>query len=131
MEVEVIAVKQPGERNCACFVEKSIGKVGLTGYGATVDAALKDMLVARQEAIETGEDVPELKMTFKYDLWAFFDKFPLNATMVARQIGINPSLMRQYLAGIKKPSKKRIQQIEEAVRQIGKQIAGVTLVNYD
>ena len=69
-------------------------------------------------------------MTFKYDLWAFFDKFPMNATLVAKQIGINASLMRQYIAGHKQPSKKRVEQIQEGIRNIGKQLSDISLARY-
>lgn len=128
MKVTVCVEKQAGEKNCSCFVEEDLGQVGLCGYGATVDSAVEDLLVARQESIEDGYDIPELEMTFKYDLWAFFDKFPMNATLVAKQIGINASLMRQYIAGQKQPSKKRVEQIQEGIRSIGKQLSDISLV---
>ena len=130
MKVTVCVEKQAGKKNCSCFVEENLGKVGLCGYGPTVDSAVEDLLVTRQESIEEGHDIPELEMTFKYDLWAFFDKFPMNATLVAKQIGINASLMRQYIAGQKQPGKKRIEQIQEGIRNIGKQLSGVSLVRY-
>lgn len=130
MKVTVCVEKQPGVKNCSCFVEENIGKCGLVGYGPTVDESVKDLLVSRQEAIEYGIDVPELDMVFKYDLWAFFDKYPMNATLVAKQIGINPSLMRQYISGIKKPSPRRVEEIQEGIRQIGKQLSEVSLVRY-
>ena len=128
MKVTVCVEKQAGKKNCSCFIEENLGKVGLCGYGPTVDSAIEDLLIARKENIEDGYDIPELEMTFKYDLWAFFDKFPMNETLVAKQIGINVSLMRQYIAGQKQPGKKRIEQIQEGIRNIGKQLSGVSLV---
>lgn len=132
MKVTVIVEKQPGVRNCSCFVEEDIdGKHGLAGYGPTVDAAVKDLLVARQEYIDIdGVDMPELEMNFKYDLWAFFDKFPLNASLVAKQIGINPSLMRQYISGNKKPSQKRMEEIQRGIRNLGKTLSDISLVRF-
>lgn len=131
MKVTVYVEKQPGQRNCSAFVEESyLGKYGLAGYGATVDAAVADLLLARKEYIENGIDYPELDMSFKYDLWAFFDKYPLNATLLAHQIGINPSLMRQYISGVKKPSQKRVEQIEDGIRQIGKELTAISIVRF-
>lgn len=130
MKVTVCVEKQPGVRNCSCFVEEDLGNCGIIGYGPTVDAAVKDMLVARQECIEDGNDIPEFEMTFKYDLWAFFDKYPLNASLVAKQIGINPSLMRQYISGSKKPSEKRVKEIQQGIREIGKSLSDVSLVRF-
>ncbi len=74
--------------------------------------------------------MPELEMSFKYDVWAFFDKFPLNASLVAKQIGINPSLMRQYISGNKKPSEKRVDQIQKGIRELGKSLSNVSLVRF-
>ena len=129
MKVVACIEKQPGTKNCSCFLEESIDKVRLIGYGETVDDAIDDLLEARKEAIEEGRNIPELEFTFKYDLWAFFDKFPMNATIVAKQIGINASLMRQY-SGNKKPSKKRIEEIQEGIRLIGRQLSGISLTRY-
>lgn len=130
MKVTVCVEKQAGVRNCSCFVEEDLGKYGLAGYGSTVDEAVADLLVSRKEFIEDGYDVPELEMTFKYDLWAFFDKFPMNASLVAKEIGINASLMRQYIAGQKQPSKMRVKQIEDGIREIGRKLSEVTLVRF-
>ena len=130
MKVVACIEKQPGTKNCSCFLEESIDKVRLIGYGETVDDAIDDLLEARKEAVEEGRNIPELEFTFKYDLWAFFDKFPMNATIVAKQIGINASLMRQYISGNKKPSKKRMEEIQEGIRLIGKQLSGISLTRY-
>uniref|UniRef100_UPI00402861E5 hypothetical protein n=1 Tax=Prevotella sp. TaxID=59823 RepID=UPI00402861E5 len=86
MKVTVVVEKQSGVRNCSCFLEKDVDdKHDLAGYGPTVDEAVKNLLAARQEYIDKdGVDMPELEMSFKYDVWAFFDKFPLNASLVAK-----------------------------------------------
>lgn len=131
MKVTVCVEKQPGVRNCSCFVDEDIdGKHSLEGYGPSVDSAVKDMLKAREEYIEEGIEMPELEMTFKYDIWAFFDKFPLNASLVAKRIGINPSLMRQYISGIKKPSEKRVKDIQDGIRSLGEELSSISLVKY-
>lgn len=51
-------------------------------------------------------------------------------TLVAKQIGIKASLMRQYISGNKKPSKKRIEEIQEGIRLIGRQLSGISLTRY-
>lgn len=130
MKVTVHVEKIPGERNCTCFIDGTFDNCGLAGYGSTVDDAVKDLLVVRKEFIEMGHDIPELEMDFKYDLWAFFDKYPMNITMVAKQIGINPSLMRQYVSGVRKPSQKRIEQIQHGVNEIGRSLSTVALERF-
>lgn len=45
----------------------------------------------------------------------------INIAEFAKQIGINASLLRNYINGFKKPSKEREQQILEHIHAIGKQ----------
>lgn len=46
----------------------------------------------------------------------------LNASAVARRLGIGQSLMAQYINGIKKPSKEREARILAEIRAIGKEL---------
>lgn len=127
MKVVVVVEKQAGEKNCSCFIEKPIDNCMLAGYGETVDKAVEDLLEARREMIEEGRNIPELEMSFTYDIWAFFDKYPLNISAIAKRIGVNPSLMRQYVSGNRKPSGKRIAEIQSAIHAMGRELAGVSL----
>jgi len=55
-----------------------------------------------------------------------FRHFPqLNVSEVARNLGINKSLLSKYIYGIKKPSEERINQIKEALHALGKELAAV------
>ncbi|WP_297141464.1 helix-turn-helix transcriptional regulator [uncultured Prevotella sp.] len=127
MKVTVFVEKQPGEKNCSCFIDGTINNCSIAGYGSTVDAAVRDLLVAREEYNDMGRAIPELDMSFKYDIWAFFDKFPVSITPLAKRIGINPSLMRQYVSGNRKPSAKRLEEIENAIHEFGKELSNVSL----
>ena len=50
----------------------------------------------------------DLEVEFRYDMSAFFQCFPfINATELAKEIGINPSLMRRYRSGLAKASEKQ------------------------
>lgn len=51
----------------------------------------------------------------------------LNASAVARKMGIQQSLLAAYIRGTKKPSKERENSIITTVQQIGKELASVTL----
>jgi len=51
----------------------------------------------------------------------FFTHKEINIAEFAKQIGINASLLRNYINGFKKPSKEREQQILEHIHAIGKQ----------
>ncbi len=53
-----------------------------------------------------------------------FHRFPqLNVSEMARTIGINKSLLSRYIYGIKKPSAERTEQILNALRQLGRDLA--------
>lgn len=55
-----------------------------------------------------------------------FKKFPqLNVSEVARNLGINKSLLSKYIYGIKKPSEDRVAAIKDALRSLGRELAAV------
>jgi predicted transcriptional regulator len=47
----------------------------------------------------------------------------LNASAIARRLGISQSLFAQYISGAKKPSEKRMREIMDTMRAIGKELA--------
>jgi hypothetical protein len=49
----------------------------------------------------------------------------LNASAIARRIGIQQSLLASYIRGTKKPSPARENEIINAVREFGKELAAV------
>lgn len=51
----------------------------------------------------------------------------LNASAVARRLGISQSLMAQYISGMKKPSKERENLIIEEIQKIGRELMAVPL----
>ena len=57
---------------------------------------------------------------------AIFNRFPqLNVSEVARNMGINKSLLSKYIYGIKRPSPDRLLQIKEALHVLGKELIAV------
>lgn len=57
---------------------------------------------------------------------AIFNRFPqLNVSEIARQMGINKSLLSKYIYGIKKPSPQRLQQIKDTLHSLGKELERV------
>ncbi|MDR2120081.1 MAG: DUF2442 domain-containing protein [Tannerella sp.] len=57
----------------------------------------------------------------------FKDNPELNVSGIARRLGIPQSVMASYLCGIKKPSPKRLREIEETIHEIGKNLCDVRL----
>lgn len=61
-------------------------------------------------------------------LYALFIAHPeLNATAIARRLGMSQSLFAQYISGTKKPSTKRFNDIIETIRSIGRELATVSI----
>ena len=55
----------------------------------------------------------------------FMDHPELNASAIARKLGISQSLFAQYISGSKKPSKQRFEDILQEIRAIGHELATV------
>ena len=71
----------------------------------------------------------DISFDIQYDITGLFDhKNYLNASVVADIAGISRGLMRQYIAGIKYPSTERTLTIQKAVREIGKELQKIKVV---
>ena len=60
----------------------------------------------------------------------FFLEHPeINIAEFSKAIGLNPSLMRNYINGFKKPSREREQQILDHIHELGKTYLEVTFAS--
>jgi len=63
---------------------------------------------------------------FEFDLESFFDFYKvINAKALSERIGMNQSLLAQYIKGIKKPSPAQTRRILHGVQQIGRELTEV------
>ena len=61
-------------------------------------------------------------------LYRFFMNHPeLNASAIARRLGISQSLFAQYISGAKRPSPAREKQIMEQIRIIGSELMAASI----
>jgi hypothetical protein len=68
--------------------------------------------------------IEEIK--FIFDMKSFFDFYKvINAKALSERIGMNQSLLAQYIKGIKKPSPVQMKRILTGVQQIGKELSEV------
>jgi hypothetical protein len=64
------------------------------------------------------------EIQFEYDLESFFDFYRvINAKALSERIGMNQSLLAQYIKGIKKPSVTQTKRILLGVQQIGRELS--------
>lgn len=65
-------------------------------------------------------------LRFEFDLESFFDFYKvINAKALSERIGMNQSLLAQYIKGIKKPSPAQTKRILCGVQQIGRELVEV------
>ncbi|MFN8207277.1 MAG: helix-turn-helix transcriptional regulator [Bacteroidales bacterium] len=72
---------------------------------------------------------PSSELRFEIDLQQFFRYYRvLNARFLAEKIGMNPTLLSQYVQGKKKPSPTQTEKILNGIRQIGKELQELCLI---
>lgn len=110
-----------------------------TGYSAfaskypvyTTGARLEELKANMLEAINLffeakGKTISEDDLKITLDLPQFFEFYKvINAKALSEKIGINQSLLAQYINGVKKPSPKQTKRILTGVQQVGKELASI------
>ena len=112
-----------------------------TGYSAhttignnfigTEGETFEEIKINVREAVNlTFEDkgfiytIDEIKLTL--DLQSFFDFYKvINAKALSSRIGMNQSLLAQYISGSKKPSTIQRKRILKGVQQIGRELSEI------
>ena len=70
-----------------------------------------------------------VEIKFSYDLESFFDFYKvINAKALSERIGMNQSLLAQYIKGNKKPSISQTKRILHGVQQIGRELSEVNFL---
>ncbi|GAB6011981.1 pilus assembly protein HicB [Viscerimonas tarda] len=106
-------------------------------YGDTLEEAKKDFENFPKEYIqvskETGRAIPaelndgNLDFEYVYDLSGFFAHYGfISPTKLARRIGENTTLMRQYASGCTYVSDTKKKKIEKEIHEIGKELLAVS-----
>lgn len=67
-----------------------------------------------------------------FDLGLFFKHYPvINAKFLANKIGMNYTLLSQYVQGRKKPSAKQTEKIMKGIHEIGAELSELNLLISD
>lgn len=110
-----------------------------TGYSAcaneypvyTVGKTLVELKSQILEALNLYFEKDRIKVTEKdlhiyLDLPQFFEFYKvINAKALSERIGMNQSLLAQYIKGHKKPSEIQTQRILKGVQEIGRELASI------
>jgi len=118
-------------------VEKT--STGFSAFSAdypifTTGQSIPELINNAYEAIELHFEEEKVKVEpndigFEIDFKQFFKFYKvLNAKFLAEKIGMNASLLSQYVSGKKKPSAKQTEKILSGINQIGQELSGINLL---
>jgi len=98
--------------------------------GQTIPELHANLIEALNLAYEDmGYEVTADNLKLNLDLQQFFQYYKvLNANFLAKRIGMNPTLLSQYVRGIKQPSSKQTDKIIRGIQSIGRELAELNLV---
>lgn len=110
--------------------------ISLYGYGVTESEAKEDLNFNLEMFVEHYEEknqpVPEvlnkgkIEFDFKYDFSGFFKSYPVfNVSELAKEVDINPSLLRKYKNGLALASAEQKKKIEAGIHSLGKKLTTV------
>ena len=124
-----------GKKKILVVIEKSV-----TGFSAfaegypvyTTGTTMKELIDNAIEAFSLyfeNEKFDPSRIGFEVDFKQFFKYYRvLNSKVLAEKIGMNPTLLSQYVRGHKKPSQKQSQRILYGINQIGQELAEIKVI---
>jgi predicted RNase H-like HicB family nuclease len=97
--------------------------------GRTVPELLNNSFEATQLYFEDQFLVSHENIKLEVDFAQFFQYYKvLNSKFLAEKIGMNPTLLSQYVQGHKKPSENQTEKILTGIHQIGQELAEMNLI---
>ena len=95
--------------------------------GKTLHSLKQQMIEALNLYFErSGKTITEKDLKIQLDLPQFFEFYKvINAKALSERIGMNQSLLAQYIHGHKKPSSVQTQRILKGIHQVGQELAAI------
>jgi len=79
---------------------------------------------------EKNTRVERNNLKFEFDLKQFFLYYRvINSKFLANKIGMNPTLLSQYVRGHKRPSEAQTKKIFQGINKIGSELAEIRLIH--
>ncbi len=107
-----------------------VSKVFIATEGENFEELKDNILEAVNLSFEDKNFSYKLEeIKFNYDLESFFEFYKvINAKALSERIGMNQSLLAQYIKGIKKPSLAQTKRILNGVQKIGRELSEVNFL---
>lgn len=120
---KVVVIKEDLGYSASC----TIGKNFIATEADSFEELKTNMIDALHFTFEKeGKTFAQSDLAFEFDLESFFDFYRvINAKALSERIGMNQSLLAQYIRGIKKPSPAQTKRILKGVQQIGRELSEV------
>jgi predicted RNase H-like HicB family nuclease len=97
--------------------------------GRTIPELINNALEATQLNFEDEYIISHENLKFEIDFAQFFQYYKvLNSKFLAEKIGMNPTLLSQYVQGHKKPSENQTEKILSGIHQIGQELSEMNLI---
>jgi len=120
------------------IIEKT--KTGFSAYAKdypifTTGKTIADLINNTYEATTLYFEEQKVKLTpdninFEIDFKQFFQFYKvINSKFLAERIGMNPTLLSQYVQGRKKPSGQQTDKILHGIHQIGRELSELNLIH--
>jgi predicted RNase H-like HicB family nuclease len=100
----------------------------------TTGHSINELMTNAYEAANLYFEEEEIKIThenlkFEVDFKQFFQYYKvLNSKFLANKIGMNPTLLSQYIQGHKRPSEAQTKKILSGIQQIGRELSEISLI---
>lgn len=98
--------------------------------GRTIPELINNAFESATLYFENDEiELTHENIKFEIDFKQFFQYYKvLNSKFLADKIGMNPTLLSQYIQGHKKPSNKQTEKILSGIQQIGQELSEINLI---
>ncbi|HOJ90135.1 MAG TPA: hypothetical protein PK622_10730 [Saprospiraceae bacterium] len=98
--------------------------------GKNIAELIGNAYEATQLFFEDGKKSLKIMIQYQIDFKQFFQYYRvLNAKVIAEKIGMNPTLLSQYVQGKKHPSQQQTERIINAIHEIGVELSTINLIN--
>lgn len=79
---------------------------------------------------EAGEKltVSKKNLDISFSIASLFQLYPINLRHFAQRIGMNYTLLSQYVQGRKKPSEKQTKKVVQGLQEVGKELSEVDII---
>jgi predicted RNase H-like HicB family nuclease len=126
------------KKKITVIIEKT--KTGFSAYSEdhaifTTANTIPELIGNTIEAANLYFEDEKIKITqndikFVVDFKQFFQYYKvINAKFLAKKIGMNESLLSQYVQGKKRPSDQQTNKILEGIHQIGRELSEINLIH--